>query len=148
MTVLNELFHVTKFEYVKKKYVTGIGEDTFNHKATVTLGAGGSWQEIDFTPGTSNIGEKRIAIERGGPYFKQRFSGSIPARLAGYPETVQEWFREPVVCRLTLSNGKVLIAGSSEAPVHLEYDFSAEGHDINVTFERNALYGLMVDGSS
>jgi|GEM_PF-3694471 len=147
MTVLNELFHITKFEYVKKKYVTGIREDTFNHEATVILGAGGSWQEIDFTPGTATIGEKRIISERGGNYFKQRFSGSLPARLAGYPETVQAWTKEPVVCRLTLSNGKVLIAGSAEGPVRLQYDLSSDGHDVNVTFERNALYGLMTYGS-
>lgn len=142
MGVLNELYHVTKFEYVKKSDVSYVSENAFDGTASVVLLAGGAWSEIKFTPGTATIGEKRITTEDSGPYFKQQFSGSIPAKDAGYPQALREYTEEPVVCRLTMSNGKVLIVGDNMSVVRLEYDLSSDGHDVEVKFERESVGGL------
>jgi hypothetical protein len=137
--VMKDLFHVTRFEYVRQRYVSYVSENTLLFTTEVTLVSGGEWSEVGFTPGTATAGEQRITGEPGGVFFRLRFSGSFPAKDMGYPQLVRQITAEPVYCRMTMSNGKVLIAG----PVRLEYTLDAEGHDVVIRFERDSVTGFM-----
>jgi hypothetical protein len=143
MGVLNDLYHVVKFEYTPLSEVIGVGEDDFNGTASVTLEGGASWKEIELTPGTATVGEEQLKGDRRGEYYRQRFSGSMPARLGNYPGNLKTITKEPVVCRLTISNGKVFIAGNIHIPVRLNYRLESEGHDATVNFSRESKYPLL-----
>mgnify|MGYP001143043850 CR=1 FL=1 len=147
MGVLKELYHVTKFEYVKRSYVSYISEDVYNGEASVTLASGGEWSEIKFTHGTATIGEQRIITENAGPFFRQQFEGSMPAKGESFPKNIRAFSDEPIVCRLTMSNDKVFIVGDNLAPVRLSYNLSSDGHNVLITFDRDSVNGMAEQSS-
>lgn len=139
--VLKELFHVTKFEYVQKRFVSSFSEYFPSSEGKITLSGNGTWKEVLFTPGTAFIGEQRIIDDPANFYYRIRFTGSLPAKEAGFPQFVRELTDEPVYCRLQISTGQVFLLGA----VRVEYSLDGEGHDVEVRFNKNLRRGLLED---
>jgi hypothetical protein len=128
---------------VRKRYVSYVEDNTVAFTTRVVLVSGAAWKEVMFTAGTATLGEQRVVNENAGIYFKQNFSGSLPAKDAGYPQMLRAIVDEPVYCRMTMANGKVLVTG----PVRLGYNLDAEGHHVEIRFEKDSVTGLLEEVS-
>jgi len=140
MGVLSDLMRVVAFWYVKRSLVLSVGVNYASGVSQVSFKLGADWTKVDFTPGTMEFTEKQNEIDNKGLMYIQSFAGQLPANKFVYPLDLQDMTEEPVICKLELSNGLILIAGSMDIPVRMRYSMQTSDNGCVISFERNAVY--------
>ena len=144
MGVLNQLLQVVSFSVIKKRFVSSVSENLISGTASITLEAGYDWNLVKITAGESNFEEKQNKGDSAGIYYEQKFTGSLPGKNVVFPADLKALCDEPVLCKLELANGTILLVGNTGNSVDLGYKLQSSGQDYVLEFSRKCENAVFV----
>lgn len=143
MGVKNDLLDVVGVKYVRRSNCS-VSEYLVSLESRVNISTGG-WIDLKFTPGTASFKDTLIDDGNAGPYYQQEFVGRLPGKAVNYPAGVFEIVNEPVVVRLELINGVVVIVGSNDNSVKLRSGFDGSKQEVVFKFSRECKFGALLE---
>lgn len=138
MGVLNNLISVTKFSYCKKSDISYVLENRHDGTAVVGFLGEADWTEVSLTVSESNFSEEQKKDNDAGVYYIQKFTGDVPVDELDLPGGISALTDEPVIVRLELANGYILLVGNTTNFVEVEYNMNAAEQRYNIQFTRES----------
>lgn len=147
MGTLNGLIHVVGFWFVKKSDVAAVSEYAVSGEAEITLAQGKQWTEVAFTKGKMTFRQKKQR-SNAGYFYEQEFAGSVPAKSVNVEGLINDLCDAPVVVKMEIQNGDIVLCGNTSVPVRVYSELSTEQGECVFSFARKCTVGiLLLDGS-